>query len=415
MNIDRFKFFILLTITLTLMFSFSLAFVKIPSDEYVYYYMAKKVREGYLPYTDFEYAHPPLQLVIYQIVDSVLSIKTLTWLINLGIFSMVYLIAKERYGEKPALVSAMLFALTFDMFLFGAVAWGTEIALLFILISFYCVDKYPLFSGLSTSLSILTRLHFLPIVVVIMGMCICNYICNRENKKLIKFTIGLSSTIFFYSLMSGARPFYENVFLYHIQKPMLWSGFVNWLQATGFFIVLFISSLPYIKAKRKKGFKHPIDTIIMGIVYVLFLFFMKSIFEYYLVLLTVIVCINCSMAFKTNLGRIFKIALILWIFLLYSKYTLLWEEDREYSRIIAEVKALEKNEIVGSGNMASFLALYTGKEIKNLQIDTNMQRGKIYNYSNAIVVYEKKRFFGEGFNCSLTNVSSKKYEIWLCP
>ena len=38
-------------------------FLVTPGDENVYFYMAKSVSEGLVPYKDFFYAHPPLHVV----------------------------------------------------------------------------------------------------------------------------------------------------------------------------------------------------------------------------------------------------------------------------------------------------------------------------------------------------------------
>jgi len=159
----------------------------------------------------------------------------------------------------------------------------------------------------------------------------------------------------------------------------------------------------------------------MGLIYLFFIAFIKSAFEYYFVIIVIILCIEGAWALKySRYKKIlwFMVFVFVIIFISKAAYFSL-SQTKDYNEFADYISNLDGN-IAGNGATASMLALKTGKKIHLNQIDTNFQRRNIeYNFSNAIVVYRQGSYpkWLEKFNCSLLNVykvAEWNYDIWDC-
>ncbi len=398
---------LVLIITLFLLTQIPLWFTTLPADENVYYYMAKVVSEGAKPYEDFFFGHPPLQIwmyagLIWAFGMKIWMLKLFTALISVGCILMVYLIAKDKYDKKVALIASFVFMVSYDILAFGSFAFGVEIAVLFFLVSFYMLDRNNFVSGLFFALCIMTRLH-----LVVLGVILFLF-----SKKKREFLAGCSLAIVYYGLLLYIPNFYENVFGYHLIKPISFMGWEAYFKANVHLMILVLFSIRKIKIDK---------LLFVGGAYLAFLLLLKSTFEYYFLLITVILCIEGSHCLlKSRFKNACRFMVGFWVIMLVMRITpFMYEQSSDYAGFVDYIDTLEdKDKDLMGQFIVPMLALRSDKEITRLQIDLNFQRNEVFDYSDSYVIYEWNRFKYEDFDCepvSMYVTRSKRYGVWLCP
>jgi len=377
----------------------------IPADEWVYFAVTKEVSKGHQLYTEIFFSHPPFQIYVYSLFSNIFGfhiwlLKSITLSFAIGCAVFVYLISKERYGEKIAFWSLLIFLTSYDLLIFGSFAFGIEIAVFFFLASFYYLNKKNIWSGALFALCIMSRLH-----LAILGVVLFLY-----SKEKIKFLIGSSISLIYYIPLVTIPQFMDNVFNYHLVKSFFFNGWLSFFKAN---IHLFLLLGFSIRKLRNE------ILIFIGVTYLLFMLLMKSVFEYYFLVVTAVLCIEGAVCLiKSKQKNLLRFVVIIWIFLLIFRATpFLINQTKGYNEFTDYINTLEDKDLVGQSAVTSMLALRTNRNISKNQIDTNFQRKKIYDYSNAIVIYEEGIFKGNDFNCSRLNIrqiEDKKYEVWDC-
>src|SRR3989338_974374 len=81
------------------------------SDENTYYKMGQLVAEGQVPYRDFFFAHPPLQIYIYAVAFKVFGfnffmLKMFSAVAAVAAAVFVFLAAKEKVNREAAVAAA---------------------------------------------------------------------------------------------------------------------------------------------------------------------------------------------------------------------------------------------------------------------------------------------------------------------
>lgn len=396
------KLFILLIVFCLI--QIPLLFSTLIGDENVYYYMGKIVSEGETPYVDFFYGHPPIQVYIYAGLIKLFGfhiwvLKLFTLSIIVACSVLVYLISKERYDEKIGIVSVILFLTSYDILIFGSFAFGIEIAVLFFLISWYFLDKKPFLCGLFFGFSLMVRLHLLPLGIIL-------FIYSKKKRL---FLMGSGICLVYYGLLLRVPNFVDNVFMYHVGKLNNLNGWLSFLRANLPLFILFIYSFKKIKDTF---------TIDLAIVYLAFLIILGSVFEYYFLIITIILCIESAYALTySRFRKMLWVMIIVWTLIMGIKVgVFVYEQTNEYNDFIDYVSTLE-GDIMGESSLASLIAMRTGKTIHLNQIDMNFQRRTVYNFTDSLVVYSEKRFNGYLFNCSLIHeryIGETNYRVWSC-
>jgi len=375
-----------------------------PSDEYIYYYMGEVVANGLKPYTDFFYGHPPLQIYLYAGIIKLFGVhvwllKLITLMFNYGSALFLYVIAKERYGNKIAISATFLFLASYQIFVFGSSAMGLEIALFFFMAALYYNKKNSLLSGLLFAFCLMTRLHLLPLGIILL--------LNSKEKR--KFLFGAGISIIYYGLLLNIPNFYEQVFGYHITKAAFSKSWLDFLRDNVQLLFLFAFSIKNIKDNF---------FIYMALVYLFFIAIMKSAFEYYFIIIVAILCIEGGWAlvhFKHR--KILWTMMAVWLVIVGLKAGYFaFSQTNDYNNFINEVSEMEGT-VMGESAIATMIAVRTDKVITRNMIDLNFQRKKVFDYSDSLVVYTKPRFPGGWFNCSFVsdvNISKRVIEVWRC-
>jgi len=392
--------FIFLIIQIPIVF-----FSNLPADEMVYYAVSREVSKGNQLYTEIFFSHPPFQIYLYSMLIELFGmriwiLKSLTLFISLGITYFLYLICAEKYGEKVGIVASFIFLTSYDILIFSSFAFGIEISILFFLASYYFLNKKNGLSGVLFALCIMSRLHLAFLGIILFLYC----------KEKLKFISGVAVSIVYYLPLVFTPNFLSNILGYHISKSFFFGGWVSYFKSSIHLWLFFFFSIKRIK---------DIKLVFIGITYLLFLLLMKSTFEYYFLLITVILCIEGSNSLiHSKQKKMLWFMVFLFIFLLiFRAVPFLVNQTKGYNEFTDYIDTLENKPLVGEGAITSLLAIKTNRNISKLQIDTNYQRNKVYDYSNAIVIYNRKVFTGELFNCTLIRdfeVEDIKYGVWDC-
>jgi len=240
--------------------------IKIPrmcfkfSDENIYFYMGKLILEGLVPYKDFFFASPPLQVYVISffmfLFGSKLILLKLIPFICVGISSyFVFGIVKKKFSEKEGLIASILYLFSFVVLTTTDHSTGVHLSAMLVLGMVYFIyhDK-PFIAGLFASMALLTRLYS-PFPIAGAGL----YLLFFERKKLLRFILGCVSLFLvvgvIMQLISHGK-FLENIFLFRmrlvnligIPKSDIFSFFIKW----DWLVV--IGSLFFILQKRKKKF-----------------------------------------------------------------------------------------------------------------------------------------------------------------
>jgi len=366
--------------------------------------MGEVTANGVKPYQDFFYSHPPLQIYLYAIIIKLFGVqiwllKLITLLFSYGTAYFLYLIARERYSDKTAIFTTLLFLVSYQIFVFGSFATGLEIAVFFFMAALYCNRKNSLLSGLLFALCIMTRLHLLPLGLILL-------LAAKEKRK---FLFGSAVSVAYYGMLFNIPNFYNNVFGFHLAKPMIGFAMTDFLKHNAPLIMLFLFSLKNIKDNF---------FIYATILYMIFISYIGFAFEYYYMPIVAFLCIEGASALVKHKQRKILFAMMaVWLVIVSLKagYFAFSQTD-DYNNFINKVSEMEGS-IMGESAIASMIAARTDKEVTRNMIDLNFQRQQVFDYSNSLVIYTKPRFPGWYFNCSFVYdvcISKKIIEVWRC-
>jgi len=358
------------------------------SDDFCYFYAGKLLSEGTLPYSDFFIAHPPLQFMIYAAIIWVFG--TGLWLVNTVPILSVLVSAYISYKMTGKLWVMVLFLTIFPIFHLSTIGFGLNLGLMFLMLSFYYFDKRPLLAGIFAGLVIFTRLHFLPIIV---GML---FIQIKPQKKAKYILGGVVIALLFCVMLLIFPNAVNSIFFYHAAKS--WS----YWSAMRYF-VLGIGIVGSFATFRTRYF-------IPFILYSAFMMSLKIVFCYYMIPAGALMVLALSekdmKKWRYLLVVSIMIGLSLGATILSTKDVM--ENKQETKDIIDTVSKLE-GEICGNNEITSLIALKTNRRIKGNEIDTNFQRKKILNCSNAITIHRLREFK----ECELIK-KFKRYSVSWC-
>ncbi len=374
-----------------------------PGDENVYYYMAKSITEGQLPYKDFFYAHPPLHILILSVIIKIFGVNftllkfaTLLALLTASFFlyktSLEFF--KNNLNEENALLisilALLLFLFSFEVLFKATFSMGINFSLMFLMISFYLIFAKKYFTGgVFAGLAGLTRFYTLaPIIAIFIFIIIKKF--QEKNIKdsfnmvsgfFITFGITIIALYFFFG-----QNFTDPVFRYHLLKPKLPNQkiiiYKNVLTENWIIFLAFLSSL-FMQNKKKFQFFY-----FMIFVYFLFLLFINVIEEFYFSIAFPFMAISGSYSIvylinkiKLKYIRYFAIIFICLIFLWNTTADVMFLEKigfLEFSQLNQLVDIVSKSnpklKLFGDDSIVPLLALITNRSIALNFIDSNEMR-----------------------------------------
>ena len=135
------------------------------SDENIYFYMGKLILQGQLPYQDFFFASPPLQIIIIAgfltlFGSKIILLKLLPIFASIISSIFIFIILKKRFSSLHGLLASTLYLFSFVVLTTTDHSTGIHLATMFLVIGCYLIyEKKYFLAGILVSLSLLTRLY----------------------------------------------------------------------------------------------------------------------------------------------------------------------------------------------------------------------------------------------------------------
>ncbi len=349
------------------------------SDENQYFYLGKEISEGSIPYKDFFFSHPPLQLYIFAFIFKMVFYNFYI-LKSIAIISTIIsaiIIFKLAESNSAKLIAPTLFLFNATLFFSGAANMGINLTTLIILLGFYLISKKKLFEGgLLFGLALMTGLYS---IVIFFATCI--FLWKKSGKVILGFIVtALPLNLFFYA-MSGFD-YIKQVFLYHFLKPMegstlklaFFSNLVMRDIVLFFLVLLCITFFIGSKGKLRNIYLYNI------IAYLVFIALLSKPISYYMVLVYPMVALFIVEMIDRIKTEQIKFVAVICVFLLVGFMGFrtvqgidTFNERNQFGKLDEVVEYMEDKEgkLFGDFDVATLVALETGMDmIVSKDLDT---------------------------------------------
>lgn len=371
-----------------------------PGDENVYFYMAKQISEGQMPYRDFFYAHPPLHILALALLIKlfganffVLKSTGLLFILTAAFFAYKLALGlfQDRINDKNAdlisIISVILFLFSFTTLFTATFSVGIELSAMLMMAGFYLVFTKRYFAGgIFAGLAGLTRFYAL---VPLSALFIFIFIKKVQEKKVkdfwmmfIGFFMIFGVIIYLLTLIYGNK-FLDSAIKYHFLKPSLpgqklavYENIIkqNW--------VLFSSLILFLFAQNKRKLQLFLFVIIL---YFSFLMILSFNAEFYFILIFPFLALIGAYCLVNLISRI-KINYIKYPIMIIISLAFLWNITADIlflekvgflgfsslNPMVSKVSATSPSQqIFGDASIAPLVALKSGRNLALNYIDTN--------------------------------------------
>lgn len=254
------------------------------SDENTYYKMGQLVGEGKVPYNDFFFAHPPLQIYIYAVVFKLFGF-------NLGILKFlsaaaavitaffVFRLLNEK-SEMAGVTGALLLLFTHSVLLFTSFPTGTEFVMMFSAAGYYYFYKNKsIRSGVLFGLGAITGLLALIPAAVIGGWLLARNL--NELRKFLTGFLAVFATINAIFLVISKGAYISQVLTYNLLKPegvLDKAAVISRLVSKNWLLLAAAATVVFAKRKFSAAVAVPLA---IAAVYAAAFSVMKTVFDYY--------------------------------------------------------------------------------------------------------------------------------------
>ena len=359
-----------------------------PGDENAYYYMGKLVSEGKIPYKDFFFAHPPLQVYliasIYKIFGfNIIILKSIPLISTLISAFFIFKITKDKFSDAEAVIASLLFLFSYGIMFNSVFSFGISVATMFLVIGVhFLLRKNYILAGIFFGLAGITRLlTLIPIFVILIMVLVSNEKRFFKLSSTFLIIFLLFNSIF---LLFFGSDYSTPVYKYHLLKSFgNEENFREYIDIVKLNWILFLSfiSLIFVKKKQISLFA------VISIVYLIFLMTLKKIFGFYFVVAFPFLAICGGFALvniykKIKLKINWKILILIVLFLVFSwnlASDVLFLEKIGFTGfergkdLIGFVNSRSNTLLFGDDSVVPLLALSTNKRIANDVVDTNNQ------------------------------------------
>jgi len=281
------------------------------SDENTYFYMGNLIAQGSVPYKDFFYAHPPLNIFIIALLIKLFGLnlvilKLVPVITTATSALLIYLISKNLHSRLSALTAAIFFLFAYETLRVSTYLTGIDIATMLLLLAIYLLfkqnknNKSYLYSGILLGIAGISALFSL-IAAVVIG----TILLLKNKKQAVYFLIGFSSIFLVVNIiliLLFGQSYITPVVKYHFLKPLTGSSLKiifnilvkeNWLLVLSPLLILF--------ARDKKKVS---ALVMIALAYLLFLMTYKSLFGYYLFIILPLLAIIGSYSIFSSIERL---------------------------------------------------------------------------------------------------------------
>ena len=371
-----------------------------PGDENVYFYMAKAVSEGQMPYRDFFYAHPPLHIFALATLIKIFGVnffilKSAGLLFVLIASFFLYKLSLELFQNKLndkntnliSFISVILFLSSFTTLFTATFSIGVELSVMLMMISFYFVfiKKYFV-GGIFAGLAGLTRFYAL---VPLFALFIFIFVKKIQEKKLKDFLILSSGFLMIFGVVIillaalYGHNFTDDTVKYHFIKPKLpgqkSAAFENAIKENW---VIFAAFLSVLFAQNKKNLQ--LFLLVISF-YSLFLLALNFAAEFYFIIIFPFLAlvgsyslVNIITRMKIKYLRYALVTILISVFLWNTTADVMFLEKIGFSPfsslnpMILKVSATgPDSKIFGDASIAPLIALKTNRSLALNYIDTN--------------------------------------------
>lgn len=366
-------------------------------DQHVYFYMGKLIGEGKLPYEDFFFSHPPLEIYVDAVLLKIFGYNIFILKIVPIIFVLLasfflFRLVKERFSSLEAVLSTILFLFTYETFrMTGNI--GMSLAVLFVVLGFYySFKKRYILSGIFIGIASITNFFSLVPALVLFLFLLLKKENNRFSIKPVKnFLVGfipIFVLIQLFFVLAAGKHYFLQVYQYHLMKPSLEvvKGIkFNLFKYTVIYNpIIFFGSIFYFFSKKK----NLSIFFTSALVYILFIFSLKSPFPYYYEMALPFLAVLASVSILRFIKKSENKNLLLLFFGIFIFLNIIWassnhwwvlnntfseNEHLQLSGIIEE-NSNKDDLIFGDQLFVPLLALMSERDIALDFVDTNPLR-----------------------------------------
>jgi len=364
-----------------------------PGDEHIYFHRAELLADGIIPYKDFFFAHPPMQLFIAAPIIKLFGFNFILLksipLIATIISALFLFLLMKKFSKIKAILVVVLFLFAYNVMLEATYFLGINLTTMFLVISLYFLfEKKYLAAGLSSGFAGITGLYALIPVAVIFVFLFIDFLKKQNKKPFFNFLMGFSIIFVLVNLifiLLYGNNYLTPVYKYHLLKPKVISStistFYNIIKSN---IILFASAFLFVFAREKRKFSLIIS---ISLIYLLFLTQLTKIFNFYFILLFPFLAILGSSALvdlykkykikkniKLVIASIFSIIIL--INIIFSSAHLIkfdFVDFQSLGKISDFVKEnSESNELIfGDDSSIALISKFSDRKIALYDIDTN--------------------------------------------
>ena len=394
------------------------------SDENFYFNVGKNILQGKIPYKDFFFSHPPLQ--VYTLVlffklfgTSFMVGKALTLITSSVCVFFLFLISKELYDKKTAFVTALIFLLTPVFLVFSTMGYGMWETMFLVLFSTYLLTKNrQKLGGITFSIAILFRylaIIYLPFLIILLYL----------RKK--KFRTFLSS-FFLTSFISGllifstfGSSYIDQTISYHLfSKVIMGSKDIQTMQywSIGYFF-LFLSLISTFVGYVEKDKTLLLFSVTALVADIMILIGLRLIFYHYFFISLALCLIATGRALIISKDKIVKIMIPIILLLSITLnlesidfYLDLIHAERYYSMAeFIQNNTSEEDKIFGEPVATNFVSFVTGRRISSDYLDSYLRHLMFEGEEKVIQNLEEEtpKFIIEMENYYMTNHYFRDY------
>jgi 4-amino-4-deoxy-L-arabinose transferase-like glycosyltransferase len=356
------------------------------SDENFYFNVGKNILQGKIPYKDFFFAHPPLQVytlaLFFKIFGLSFSVGKILSLIasSLSVL-LIYLILKELYNKKTGFLAAIIFLITPGFLAFSTHGYGMWESMFLVLLSVYLVIKKKIpESAVVFAIAVFFRylaLIYLPFLILLVYL-------KKQNFKKFLVWFMLITFVFLLLMISIFGSVYVNQTIsFHLFSKVVMEGLtkLTWQYwGIGFFFFFLALTSAFIGFLKKD--KILLFFSIYPLIVDLFIFFgLKTIIYHYFLLslpFIVMAAARCFLVCKIKLVQI-VIPIVLVLAIASNLQTLDFylnpsHAERFYS--IAEFIASstsEQDSIFGEPVITNYVSFATNRRISSNYLDSYLR------------------------------------------
>lgn len=353
-------------------------------DSNAYFYMAKAILWGNIPYRDFFLADPPVLVIILSLLRLIFKnylyvYQLLPAIIECVNAFLVYLLLKKE-NNIFAKFAPLIYLFSFSIISTCDYLTGAQFVVMFLLLGFilWKNDK-PLLSGLFFATSCLIKLYAVP---ALLGFIV--FILLQKNKaKLIKFTTGLILPIiiflFPFLIFSYQKTIFD-IITFHFYRPNGLDKFTVFAYLISReWLLIILAACGMFFAKKKEYLLSAIFAILFFVFFqdIYYAYFASVIFYFVIFALSFVDWLYKNITYKQ--ATLYFVLIFYVIFILYSvgfyeKTAFLDNRFTNAFEISEFVKTIPGNlPIYGSHQVAPLIALLSDKKLFGNYIDTNTQ------------------------------------------